>query len=88
MSDTETTIDDVESRLDRAKGKDQEEALELLRSAKADLEALADAGAADDEKVDSLSTHVDQRIREVERRGEYATDDMGAAMDPDEDSAP
>ena len=88
MSDTETTIDAVESKLDRAKGKDQEEALELLRSAKSDLESLDPDGSADDEKVESLSTHVDQRIREVERRGEYATDDMGAAMDPDEDSAP
>ena len=88
MSDTETTIDDVESKLDRAKGMEREAALELLRSAKSDLDSLDADDSADGERVESLSTHVDQRIREVERRGEYATDDMGAAMDPDEDSAP
>ena len=84
MSDTKTTIDAVESKLDRAKGRDREEALELLRSAKSDLETLD----ADDEKVESMATHVNQRIKEVERRDEYSSDDMGAAMNPDDDAAP
>lgn len=87
MSDTEreSTIDTVESKLERAQKKDEEAALELLRSAESDLDSLDADG---DEKVDSLATRVEQRIREVERRDEYSSERIGAPMDPDGDDAP
>ena len=87
MSDTETTLDAVESKLDRAKGKERTEALELLRSARDDLEALDEDESVDDAKIGSLATHVDQRIREVRERDEYSGG-MGAAMNPENDEAP
>ncbi len=87
MSDTDTTLDAVESKLDRAKGKERAEALELLRSARDDLEALDEDDAVDDAKIGSLATHVDQRIREVRKRDEYSGG-MGAAMNPENDEAP
>ena len=87
MSDTDITIDTVESKLDRVKDADRHEALELLRSARSDLETLDADGSVDDAKVGSLATHVDQRIREVQERDEYSGG-MGAAMNPESDEAP
>lgn len=87
MSDTEPTIDAIESKLDRAKDADRDEALDLLRAARSDLEELDARGSVDDAKVGSLATHVDQRIKEVQERDQYSGG-MGAAMNPENDEAP
>ena len=85
VSMTDVTIETIESKLEHSKDADQSEALELLRSAKADLEAVD--RPADDETVGSLATRIDRRLREVERRDEYSGG-MGAAMNPESDEAP
>lgn len=80
------SIPAVEDALDRAQDLPADEAEALLRSAAADLEALRDRNAVDDETADALENRLSQRIRAIEERDAYGGE-LGSALNPDEEDA-
>lgn len=95
MSDR--TVDEIEAALERATDLEAEAALDLLRSARADLrdgrvEAEGEgegekSDEIDDERRESLEHRLDQRIKEIENRDAYSGG-LGSAMNPEDDEAP
>lgn len=76
----------IEDDLDRATELETDEAVELLRSARSDLDDL-DGESIDDDRRRDLERRLDQRLREVQRRDEY-DGGLGSAMNPEDDEAP
>lgn len=83
----DTTLADVEDALERATDLPAAEALDVLRSARADLETLRDRGEVGDEAARTLADRLNQRIREVREREAYDAG-LGAAMEPEDEDAP
>ena len=84
---TDLTLEDVERQLNRATDLETEEAVSVLRSARADLEALGNDPDVDEERRRALEDRLQQRIREVEERDAYDSG-LGSAMNPEDDDAP
>ncbi|WP_290811776.1 hypothetical protein [Halovivax sp.] len=80
------TLADVEDALEEARDLPEEEALEVLRSAREDAEALRSREDVVEAELAAIEDRVDQRIREVEQRDAY-DGGMGAATDADEEDA-
>lgn len=80
------SIPAVEDALDRAEDLPADEAESLLRSAAADLEALRERNAVDDETADALENRLSQRMRAIEERDAYGGE-LGSALNPDEEDA-
>lgn len=76
----------IEDDLDRATELETAEAVELLRSARRDLDDL-DGESIDDDRRRDLEHRLEQRLREVQRRDEY-DGGLGSAMNPEDDEAP
>ena len=83
---TDDALAAVEDALDRAEDLPAEEAVPVLRSAAADLEALRERDAVDDETADALENRLAQRVRAIEDRDAYGGE-LGAALNPDEEDA-
>ncbi len=83
----DTTLEDIERRLDRATELDREDAVSVLRTARDDVEALGNDPDVDEERRQAIEQRVDQRLREVSDRETYGGR-LGAAMNPEEDDAP
>ncbi len=84
---TDTTLEDVEHTLDRATDLEAEAAVDELRTAKGELEALEYDSDVDQDRRQELATTLEQRIREVKNREAYDSA-FGAAMNPDDEDAP
>ncbi|THE65474.1 hypothetical protein D8Y22_08845 [Salinadaptatus halalkaliphilus] len=84
---TEPTLEDVERSLERAIDLETEEAIAVLRTARADLQTLAADPDIDEALRQDLENTVAQRLRQVDNRDEYDSE-LGAAMNPDDDDAP
>ncbi|WP_226480678.1 hypothetical protein [Natrinema amylolyticum] len=84
---TETTLTDVERALDRAADLETEEAVSVLRTARQDVQGLANNPDVDEDRRRELETRLEQRIREVTERDAYDSG-LGSAMNPTEDDAP
>lgn len=76
----------IEDDLDRATELETDEAVELLRTARSDLDDL-DGESIDDDRRRDLEHRLEQRLREVQRRDEY-DGGLGSAMNPEDDEAP
>lgn len=76
----------IEDDLDRATELETDEAVELLRTARSDLDDL-DGESIDDDRRRDLERRLEQRLREVQRRDEY-DGGLGSAMNPEDDEAP
>lgn len=89
MSDR--TLEEIEAALDRATDLEAEAAVELLRSARADLRdgrvEVEGADEIDADRRESLEHRLDQRIQEIENRDAYSGG-LGSAMNPEDDEAP
>lgn len=89
MSDR--TLEEIEADLDRATDLEAEAAVELLRSARADLRdgrvEVEGADEIDADRRESLEHRLDQRIQEIENRDAYSGG-LGSAMNPEDDEAP
>ncbi len=77
----------IEVDLDRADDLEAAEAIEVLRSAKGDLEAARGDPAVDSDRREELENRLDQRLREIDERDAY-DGGLGAAMNPEDDEAP
>lgn len=84
---TDTTLEDVERRLDRATELDPEAAVSVLRTARQDLERLGTDAEVDEQRRQALEDRLEQRIRAVKERDAYDSG-LGAAMNPEDDDAP
>ncbi|WP_255192321.1 hypothetical protein [Natronobeatus ordinarius] len=81
---TEPSLERVEDDLERATELAAEEAIDRLREAHRELQALRSADV-DEERRQALETRVEQRLSEVGERDRYDSE-MGAAMNPDDDA--
>lgn len=86
-SDDAVDLGSIEEDLDRADELEAAEAIELLRSAKRDLETACGDSSIDPDRREELTHRLDQRIREIDERDAYDSG-LGAAMNPDDDEAP
>ena len=84
--DPDATLERVEAELERTTELAAAEAIDRLRAAHRELQALRSA-AVDEERRQALETRVEQRLREVGERDQYDSG-MGAAMNPDDGDAP
>ncbi|RQG93273.1 hypothetical protein EA462_00190 [Natrarchaeobius halalkaliphilus] len=84
---TESMLEEIERRLSRARDLEAQEAVSLLRTARADLRDRESDPDVDEERRAALETRLEQRIREIENREAY-DGGLGAAMNPDDDDAP
>lgn len=80
-------LEAIEADLDRADDLEAAEAIEVLRSAKGDLEAARGDPAVDSDRREELENRLDQRLREIDERDAY-DGGLGAAMNPEDDEAP
>ncbi|WP_276255386.1 hypothetical protein [Halomontanus rarus] len=85
------TLEEIEADLDRATDLEAEAAVDLLRSARADLRdgrvESAESDEIDDNRREQLEHRLDQRIQEIENRDAYGGG-LGSAMNPEDDEAP
>ena len=84
--DPDATLERAEDELERTTELAAAEAIDRLRAAHRELQALPSA-AVDEERRQALETRVEQRLREVGERDQYDSG-MGAAMNPDDGDAP
>lgn len=88
---SERTLEEIEADLDRATDLEAEAAVDLLRSARADLRdgrvEVEESDEIDDNRRESLEHRLDQRIKEIENRDAYGGG-LGSAMNPEDDEAP
>ncbi|QFU82467.1 hypothetical protein [Natronorubrum aibiense] len=84
---TDTTVEDIEHTLDRATDLEADAAVDELRTAKRELEALETDPSVDDDRRKALENRLEQRIREVKNRDAYDSE-LGAAMNPKDEDAP
>lgn len=84
---TDTTVEDIEHTLNRATDLEAEAAVDELRTAKRELEALETDPSVDDDRRKALENRLEQRIREVKNRDAYDSE-LGAAMNPEDEDAP
>ncbi|WP_207591920.1 hypothetical protein [Halomontanus rarus] len=85
------TLEEIEADLDRATDLEAEAAVDLLRSARADLRdgriEVEESDDIDDNRREQLEHRLDQRIKEIENRDAYGSG-LGSAMNPEDDEAP
>lgn len=83
---TDTSVADVEAKLDRVADADDEEAMALLRRAREDIGRLRAHSAADEETIERLEAQLERHEEAFAHRDEYGGS-FGAAMNPDEEDA-
>ncbi|MCU4927047.1 hypothetical protein OB905_13845 [Halobacteria archaeon AArc-dxtr1] len=86
---TEATFTEIESDLGRASELERESAIALLEKARRRLESCEDDPDVDEERRRELERRVKQHLRTVRNRDAYGDEEeLGAALNPDEDDAP
>ena len=83
---TDTSVEDVETTLDRIPDADDEEAMALLRRAREDIGRLDQHSEVDEETIERLEDQL-ERHEEVFEDHEAYGGSLGAAMNPDEEDA-
>jgi len=84
---TDTTLEDIERRLDRASDLESEDRLAVLRTAREDLTALGNDPDVDEDRRKDLENQLDQRLRGLSDSDAYGGE-LGAAMNPTDEDAP
>lgn len=84
VSESESTLDEVEEALDELDATDGEPETEELRQARERLEAVSPETKAERERANELEARIDRRLDEQREKGAY-DGGMGAALNPEED---
>ncbi|ADJ14394.1 hypothetical protein [Halalkalicoccus jeotgali] len=82
------SLDEIETTLAEAsETEDDDRAHERLERAREELAALEDDGSVDEERAEAIEAEIDQHLRAIEERDSYDVDAMGAAREPDDETA-
>jgi hypothetical protein len=82
------SLDEIETELAEATEiEDDERAHDRLEAVRGELSDLRERGDVDEERADALETEISQHLRAIEERDSYDVDTMGAAREPDDETA-